>query len=110
MPKSINNGAITLKKVLMDKHISVKQLAEMLQKSDYNITAGVLSNKLYRNTFTLNEYTLIANVLGCDIKVVSSKDNIEYIVQCDVEKEKHKFEKSSTKMKKVAQAKQKKRK
>lgn len=65
----------TIKKIMLDKHISVKELAEKL-----GIKPQVLSNKFYRDTFTYSDYVKIANLLGCDVKTIS-RDNstIEYI-------------------------------
>ncbi len=64
----------TIKKILLDKNISVKELAEKL-----GIKPQILSNKLYRDTFTYNDYVKIVNILGCDVKTISRNDNIEYI-------------------------------
>ena len=62
------------KKIMLDKDITVKALAEML-----GITPQVLSNKLYRDTFTYNDYIKIADLLGCDVKTISRDTNTEYI-------------------------------
>ena len=64
----------TIKKIMLDKNISVKELAEKL-----GIKPQILSNKLYRDTFTYNDYVKIVNILGCDVKTVSRNNNIEYI-------------------------------
>ena len=64
----------TIKKIMLDKNISVKDLAEKL-----NMKPQVLSNKLYRDTFTYNDYIKIANILNCDVKTISRDSNIEYI-------------------------------
>lgn len=65
----------TIKKIMLDKHISVKELAEKL-----GIKPQVLSNKFYRDTFTYSDYVKMANLLDCDVKTIS-RDNstIEYI-------------------------------
>lgn len=63
----------TIKKIMLDKNITVKALAEKL-----GMTPQVLSNKLYRDTFTYNDYVKIADVLGCDVKTISRDTNIEY--------------------------------
>ena len=55
-----------IKKIMLDKNISVKQLAEKL-----GMKSQVLSNKLYRDTFTYNDYVKIANILECDVKTIS---------------------------------------
>ena len=64
----------TIKKIMLDKNISVKELAEKL-----GMTPQVLSNKLYRDTFTYNDYVKIANILDCDVKTISRDNKIEYI-------------------------------
>lgn len=64
----------TIKKIMLDKDISVKLLAEKL-----NMNPQVLSNKLYRDTFSYNDYIAIVNILGCDVKTISRDNNIEYI-------------------------------
>ena len=64
----------TIKKIMLDKNISVKELAE---KS--NMKPQVLSTKLYRDTFTYNDYVKIANILNCDVKTISRDSNIEYL-------------------------------
>ena len=62
-----------IKKIMLDKKISVKDLAEKL-----NIKPQVLSNKLYRDTFTYNDYIKIVNALECDVKTISRDGLIEY--------------------------------
>lgn len=62
-----------IKQIMIDKDIKVKELASKL-----GMTAQVLSNKLYRDTFTYNDYVKIADVLGCDIKTIARDNNKEY--------------------------------
>lgn len=76
----------TIKKIMLDKDITVKFLAEKL-----NITPQVLSNKLYRDTFSYNDYVAIANILGCDVKTIS-KNGTVYDNECDIETLKKKKE------------------
>lgn len=64
----------TIKKILIDKHMTVKQLAEKL-----GIKPQILSNKLYRDTFTYSDYVKIANLLECDVKTISRENPIEYV-------------------------------
>lgn len=59
---------------MVDKNISVKELAEKL-----GTTPQILSNKLYRNTFTYNDYVYICDLLGCDVKTVARDSKTEYI-------------------------------
>lgn len=102
MKDIINTGAVTIRKILKDKKINVIELSKLLQAKGYNIDSQVLSNKLYRDTFTLNEYILIANVLDCEVKTISKDGNIEYIVECNAEKEMSKRNTTSEKMKELA--------
>lgn len=73
----------TIKKIMLDKNITVKFLAEKL-----NIMPQVLSNKLYRDTFSYNDYVAIANILGCDVKTISRDTNVEYINEYEEKKNK----------------------
>lgn len=63
----------TIKKIMLDKDISVKELAEKL-----GCSAQVLSNKLYRDTFSYSDYIKIADLLGCDVKTIVRDTNVEY--------------------------------
>ncbi len=71
----------TIKKIMLDKDVTVKFLAEKLK-----ISPQVLSNKLYRDTFSYKDYITIANILGCDVKTISRDSNIEYINECEEKK------------------------
>lgn len=62
-----------IKQIMIDKDIKVKELADKL-----GMTAQVLSNKLYRDTFTYNDYVKIADILGCDVKTIARDTNKEY--------------------------------
>lgn len=68
------SGSKTIKSIMIDKDLKVKDLASKLE-----INERVLSNKLYRDTFSLDEYIKIANILGCDVKTISRDDNKEYL-------------------------------
>ena len=63
----------TIKKIMLDKDVTVKALAEKL-----GVSSQVLSNKLYRDTFTYKEYIKIADLLGCDVFTVSRDKSNEY--------------------------------
>ena len=56
---------IKIKQILLEKGMMVTQLAEKM-----GITQGTLSQKLYRNTFSYEEYVYIADLLGCDVLTV----------------------------------------
>ena len=72
----------TIKKIMLDRDITVKFLAKKL-----NITPQVLSNKLYRDTFSYNDYVSIANILGCDVKTISRDNNVEYLNEYEEKKD-----------------------
>lgn len=56
---------IKIKQVLLEKNMTVTQLAEKM-----GITQQALSQKLYRNKFSYNEYEQIADLLDCDVVTV----------------------------------------
>lgn len=64
----------TIKKILLDKGMSVKDLANIL-----GTTQQILSNKFYRDTFSYKEYIKIVNLLGCEVKTINKENNIEYL-------------------------------
>jgi len=68
------SGSKTIKVIMIDKGLKVKDLASKL-----GVNERVLSNKLYRDTFSLDEYIKIANVLGCDVKTIARDTNKEYL-------------------------------
>lgn len=63
----------TIKQIMIDKDIKVKELADKL-----GITSQVLSNKLYRDTFSYSEYIKIADILECDVKTIARDTKKEY--------------------------------
>ena len=63
----------TIKKIMLDKDISVKELAEKL-----GCSPQVLSNKLYRDTFSYADYIKIADLLDCDVKTIVRDTKVEY--------------------------------
>lgn len=63
-----------IKKILIDKNMTIKQLAEMLGENPQ-----VMRNRLYRDTFTYDDYVYIANLLGCDVKTIDRQTNAEYL-------------------------------
>lgn len=72
----------TIKKIMLDKDITVKLLAEKLK-----MNPQVLSNKLYRDTFSYNDYITIANILGCDVKTIARDTKVEYVNEYEEKKE-----------------------
>lgn len=57
-----------IKQIMLEKDISVKTLAEMLGLK----SPQILSNKLYRDTFTYNDYITIVNMLGCSVQTITN--------------------------------------
>lgn len=59
-----------LKILLVKEHLSVKQLAELLNKNtDKHFTAQGLHHKMFRGTLRYDEVALIADVLGYEVKI-----------------------------------------
>jgi hypothetical protein len=59
-----------VKILLVKEHLSVVQLAELLNKdTDKHFTAQGLHNKMHRGTLRYDEVNLIAAVLGYEIKI-----------------------------------------
>ena len=54
-----------IKQIMVERDISVKNLAEML-----GLKSQILSNKLYRDTFTYSDYVKIVNMMGCTVQTV----------------------------------------
>lgn len=57
-----------IKQIMVERGISVKELAEQLEMK----SPQILSNKLYRNTFTYDDYIKIVNILGCTVQTVTN--------------------------------------
>lgn len=68
-------GSKIIKQLMIENNISVKQLAEML-----DIKPQSVSNKLYRDNFTLDEFVKLTELLDADIKVVSRSNGKEFIL------------------------------
>lgn len=95
--KAVKTGAVTIKKIMEDNGLKVNDLANLMSQRGFNINSKILSGKLHRDTFTLNEYVLIADILNCDVKTISRIDNTEYKNECDEELQKQKKQNSSKK-------------
>lgn len=63
-----------IKQIMVERDISVKNLAEML-----GVKSQILSNKLYRDTFTYNDYVKIANMLNCTVQTVTKDSGRVFI-------------------------------
>lgn len=55
-----------IKQIMIERNISVKDLAEKL-----DIKPQSMSNKFHRDSFSFNEVVKIADILDCDIKIVT---------------------------------------
>lgn len=64
-----------IKAIMKFKGISNKQLAEYL-----NISPQALSNKFYRDSYSIVELVRILNYLDCDL-VINSKPDINIIIK-----------------------------
>lgn len=62
-----------LKMILLDKEIKVNELADML-----GVTSGVLSTKLYRDTWTIARLQEVLNHLDCEVVIKDNKTGKYY--------------------------------
>lgn len=63
-----------IKQLLIERNMSVKTLAEML-----GIQAQSMSNKLYRDKFSYDEVVRIADILECDVKIITRDTKREFL-------------------------------
>lgn len=59
-----------IKQIMIEKNLTVKDLAEKLEMQPQS-----LSNKLHRNSFSLNSFIKIIDVLDCDIQIVTRENH-----------------------------------
>ena len=59
-------AAKIIKQLLIERAMSVRTLAEKL-----NIQPQSMSNKLYRDSFSYDEVEKIADILNCDVRVIT---------------------------------------
>lgn len=57
-----------IKQIMVERGISVKELALQLGMK----SPQILSNKLYRDTFTYEDYIKTANLLGCTVQTITN--------------------------------------
>lgn len=67
-----------IKQIMLEKDISVKTLADMMGLK----SPQILSNKLYRDTFTYNDYVTIANLLGCSVQTITNDTGKVFVNEC----------------------------
>ncbi|UTC65239.1 helix-turn-helix transcriptional regulator [Treponema sp. OMZ 788] len=63
-----------IKQLLLERNMSVKDLAEKM-----NIIPQSMSNKIYRDTFSYEEVVKIADILGCDVKIITRDTKKEFM-------------------------------
>lgn len=68
-----------IKQLMLERGISVKELSQQLGIK----SPQVLSNKLYRDTFTYTDYIKIANILGCTVQTVTNDTGKVFINEND---------------------------
>jgi DNA-binding Xre family transcriptional regulator len=56
----------TIKQIMIERGKGVKELAESL-----GIAPQSMSNKLYRDSFSYEEVVKIADILNCDVKIIT---------------------------------------
>lgn len=83
----LNTGANAIKGIMSMKNVSVSELARLMSEKGLNIEPRILSGKLNRDTFSLNEYVIIADILGCDVKTISRDNTITIQNEYNIEKE-----------------------
>lgn len=62
-----------IKQLMQERNMKVKDLAEAMGLSAQN-----MSNKLYRDSFSYNEVVKIADILNCDIKIITRDTGKEF--------------------------------
>lgn len=55
-----------IKQIMIERGKGVKELAKSL-----GITPQSMSNKLYRDSFSYEEVVKIADILSCDVKIIT---------------------------------------
>ena len=88
-------GSAKIKGIMQQRNITVSDLANLMTQKGLKIQARILSGKLNRDTFSLNEYVIIADILGCDVKTISRDNRFEFVNGYDLEKELEKKKNSS---------------
>lgn len=83
----VGTGTATIRSIMQQRNISVSELANLMTQRGLTIEARILSGKLSRDTFSLNEYVIIADILGCDVKTISRDNRFEFTNGYDIERE-----------------------
>lgn len=64
-----------IKQIMIEHDKNVKNVAECL---DFLSSPQALSNKLYKDNFSFSDVEKIADVLGCDVKIIDRKTGKEF--------------------------------
>lgn len=67
-------GAKVIKQILIERNMTIKQLADVL-----GIEHQSMRNKLYRNHFSYEEIIKIADILNCDVKIITRDSDKEFM-------------------------------
>lgn len=67
-------GAKVIKQILIERDMTIKQLADALE-----IEHQSMRNKLYRDHFTYEEVVKIADILNCDVKIITRDSGKEFM-------------------------------
>ena len=63
-----------IKQLLLERNMSVKDLAEKM-----SIIPQSMSNKIYRDTFSYDEVVKIADILDCDVNIITRDTKKEFM-------------------------------
>ena len=63
-----------IKQLLLERNMSVKDLAEKM-----SIIPQSMRNKIYRDTFSYDEVVKIADILDCDVKIITRDTKKEFM-------------------------------
>ena len=67
-------AAKIIKQLMIERDVSVKALADSLGRQ-----AQSMSNKLYRDNFSFDEVVKIAEILNCDVKLITRDTGKEFM-------------------------------
>lgn len=67
-------AAKIIKQLMIERDVSVKALADSL-----GMQAQSMSNKLYRDNFSFDEVVKIAEILNCDVKLITRDTGKEFM-------------------------------
>lgn len=62
-----------IRQIMTERNVSVKELAELL-----HINSQSMSNKLYRDSFSYDEVVQIADLLQCDVRIITRDSRKEF--------------------------------